>query len=353
MRDSMRRSISALFAGFLTILAALTIWAPVSLARDFTDSAGRRVTLPAKVERVFVAGPPASVILYTLAPETLLGWTRPLSDAEKAYIAPAYRDLPVTGRLAGQGSTANAEALLKLKPDMILDVGTIDPSYVSLAERMQTQTGIPYVLLDGSFAKTADSYRQLGELLGLQDRAAPFAAYAEETLNALRARTNAVPQGERPRVYYGRGANGLETGLAGSINLEVLESVGAVNVAAEAGRGGLTQVSLEQVLKWNPDVILALDGRFKQSALTDPSWSGIKAVQAKTIYVAPGLPFGWFDAPPSVNRLIGVRWLSRLLYPGVVSDDLAATTRDFYQRFYHVTLGDAQLATLMRDAVGP
>ena len=91
--------------------------------------------------------------------------------------------------------------------------------------------------MSGSTAgsRTPRIYRLLGEILGAKDRAVLLAQYADETLDGLRARIAAIPESERPRVYYGRGVNGLETGLAGSINLEVLERVGAVNVAAAAG----------------------------------------------------------------------------------------------------------------------
>src|SRR5262249_30938579 len=151
-------------------------------------------------------------------------------------------------------------------------------------------TRIPYLLLDGTLDKTPEVYRILGDLLGLKDRAAQLAQYADETLNELRARIASSPNNDRPRVYYGRGVNGLETGLAGSINLEVLERIGAVNVAAVAGTGGLTKVSIEQVLVWNPDVILALDPNFYRSVATDPLWT-VKAVRNKRIYLAPNLPY--------------------------------------------------------------
>jgi iron complex transport system substrate-binding protein len=156
-----------------------------------------------------------------------------------------YADLPVLGRLTGKGNTANIESVLAMKPDLILDVGSIDPTYISLADRVQQQTGIPYLLLDGSFAATAATYRQAGELLGDPDRGAQLADYAEQTLGNLQRMLAAIPGEQRPRVYYGRGPQGLETGLGGSINVEVLEAVGAVNVAAAAGKGSLATVSLE------------------------------------------------------------------------------------------------------------
>src|SRR5262249_60064617 len=113
------------------------------------------------------------------------------------------------------------------------------------------------LLFDGRLEATPQAYRQLGEILGVSDRAERLAQYADDTLNGLSARLASIPEAERPRVYYGRGSNGLETGLAGSINLEVLQRVGAENVAAAAGSGGLSQVSMEQVVGRHPDGVLA------------------------------------------------------------------------------------------------
>ena len=210
-------------------------------AQIVTDSAGRRVEFPQKISRITAAGPPASILLYTLAAEKMIGWVRTPSPSEKDFLVESVRELPEYGRLTGRGGTANLENVLKFKPELILDSGSIGATYISLANNVQELTKIPYVLLDGRFEDTPRIYRLLGEILGAKDRAELLAQYADETLNGLRARIAAIPESERPRVYYGRGVNGLETGLAGSINLEVLERVGAVNVAAAAGAGGPDQ----------------------------------------------------------------------------------------------------------------
>lgn len=336
-------------AAFLTGYQGLDAQAQ-SVPRNVTDSAGRPVELPQKITRVLAAGPPASVLLYTLAPEKMIGWVRTPSPAEKAFLAESVRELPEYGRLTGRGGTANLEVVIKFAPDLIIDVGSVGPTYVSLADNVQTQTKIPYILLDGRFENTPAIYRLLGDLLGVKDRAELLARYADETLNGLKQRIEAIPEAERPRVYYGRGANGLETGLAGSINLEVLERVGAVNVAAAAGKGGLTKVSMEQVLAWNPDVILALDPLFYRAVAADPLWSSVKAVRNKRVFLAPNLPYGWFDAPPGVNRLIGVRWLMSVLYPKQFPESLRDVTRDFYKLFYQIDLTEAQIEALLTSA---
>lgn len=338
----------------LVILSAMLTWlfAGIALAdpRVIVDDAGRKVELPDTINRVMAAGPPASVLLYALAPDKMVGWVREPSAAEKPFIAPAYRDLPAHGRLTGKGNTANLEAVLAMKPDLILDVGTIDDTYASLADRVQQQTGIPYILIDGRFANTADSLRKVGEILGDKQHGDVLASYAEKATERLNGVISAVPADKRPRVYYGRGPEGLETGLAGSINMEILAVAGAKNVAEAAGSGGLANVSLEQVLSWNPDVILTLDPKFQKSVLEDPLWASIAAVRDSRVYRAPTVPFGWFDSPPGINRIVGLAWLAKVLYPETTNIDLGSDVRDFYKLFYHVDLTDEQVNALLADS---
>jgi iron complex transport system substrate-binding protein len=319
---------------------AILLAAPRARAADITDAAGRTIEIPETVSRVFPAGPPAAILLYTLAPDLLLGWPRANRADECAFLLPDICTRPEIGRLTGRGNTANLESVLALKPDLILDVGSTSPTFVSLAARVQEQTKIPYALLDGQFAATASTYRSLGALTHRD--AEPLAAYTEETLTTIQVRVNRIPEAERPRVYYARGPRGLETGLGGSINVETIEFLGGRNVAAERG-GGLAVVSVEQVLAWNPDIIITIDRDFAANVRSDPQWAEVTAVRADRVHLSPKLPFGWVDFPPSVNRLIGLWWLAKILYPEHFSEDMRALTRDFYSRFYHVTPSDADI----------
>jgi len=315
-------------------------------AATIADGAGRAVVVPEKVTRVFPAGPPAAILLYTLAPDLLLGWPRAHGGPELEFLLPDVGRRPEIGRLTGRGNTANLEVVLSLKPELIVDAGSITETYVSLADRVQAQTGIAYALLDGRFDRIAESYRTLGSLIGRRQEADVLAAYAEETMRTVKSRVAAVPEDRRPRVYYARGPRGLETGLAGSINVETLEFLGARNVAA-ARRGGLATVSVEQVLAWNPEVIVTIDPDFAASVRRDPVWASVEAVRTGRVHLSPRLPFAWIDFPPSVNRLIGLWWLGKILYPALFPDDLRGKTRDFYVRFYHVTPNDAQIDRIL------
>ncbi len=205
--------------------------------------------MPDHVTRVFPAGPPAAIMLYTLAPELLIGWPRANRAEECEFMLPEICHRPEIGRLTGRGNTANLEVVLKLKPDLIVDVGSIRPTYIELAERVQAQTGIPYALLDGRFDQTASSYRKLGELVGRREAGETYARIADETIRTVTGRIAKIPRDKRPRVYYARGPRGLVTGLGGSINVETIELL--ANNVAGGTRGGLANVSIEQVLLWN------------------------------------------------------------------------------------------------------
>ena len=173
-----RRLLPVFLVAFLSLVAT-------AQARTIIDSAGRVVEIPDAVTRVFAAGPPASILVYALKPEALLGWPRALRDYEKPYIAEPYRELPETGRLTGRGGGANLERVLALKPDLIVDFGSVRDTYIDLANRVQAQTGFPYILVNGRFEETAASLRLVGEALGVPDRGEALAADVEATFAAV------------------------------------------------------------------------------------------------------------------------------------------------------------------------
>jgi len=339
-------------AGFYTVaaLGVLLLSGKVCSAetRVVVDSAGRRVEVPAKIERIFAAGAPAGVFIYMLTPEKLLNWNLPLSAEQRAYMPARYAELPALGRLTGRGNTASVETVLAARPDVILDYGTINPANVSLAERIQKQTGVPYLLFDGAFDRIAAVFKSAGTALAANEIAQQLSRYAETLLADVDKRLARVPAEKRPLVYYARGPRGMQTGLKGSINVESIERIGARNVAGERiGKGSLVTVSPEQLLMWNPETVITAEAAFAAIAVTDDVWKSIKAVRERRLYVAPEVPFPWLDSPPSVNRLIGLKWLGRVLYPEVFPEDLRAETRSFYSLFYNRAPDERQLNELL------
>ncbi len=342
------------FAAALALALAVMLPGMVSLAaaRMVTDSAGRSVEVPDTVRRVFSAGPPASTLLYVVAPETMVGWVRAPRADEKPFLLPATRELPELGRLTGRGNTLSLERLLVEKPDLIVDFGTINETYRSLADRVQTQTGIPYLLIDGRFANTPAALRLLGEVLGVPQRGAALAREAERIFASVDAVLAAVPEAQRPRVYLARGADGLESGSRGSINTEIIERAGAINVVEGLREGGgLVRVGAEQLIGFAPDTVITLDRQSRDSLASRPPWPQIPALAKGRVFVSPSLPFGFIDFPPSVNRLIGLSWLLHVFYPDKAPGDLRGEVAAFYRLFYQVDL-DAPALTRLLDG-GP
>ena len=298
------------------------------------------------MERVYAAGPPAGLLVFAIAPDKLTGWTRGMRPNEAQFFDEKYARLPELGRLTGRGNTANVEVVLKAKTDLIVDVGSTGATLASLASQVQEQTKIPYALFDGRIEATPAALRSLGKLMGNEAEAEKLAAWYENQLKDIKQRTTRISS--HPLVYYGRGSGGLQTGGKGSINVEVLEILGARNAAAEA-RAGLVTVSLEQVIVWNPEVILTTDPNYWKSIWDDPRWRSVKAVAAKRVYLSPHLPFGWFDFPPGANRLLGVWWAGRLLYPKEFDVDLRAKVVEFHRLFYHREPSAAQLDAMLNE----
>lgn len=193
----MRLMVLRLAAFFLLALASLACAAG---GRHVTDATWREIALPAEVKRVYAVGPPASVFVFAIAPEKLIGWTRAMRPDEAAFLPSQYANLPELGRLTGRGNTANVEVVLAAKPDLIVDAGSTAPTFVSLAQKVETQTGIPYLLLDGRLSETAKSFRALGEAVGEKARGDALADYVERMLAEIRNRIAKVSVTKRPRV---------------------------------------------------------------------------------------------------------------------------------------------------------
>lgn len=322
--------------------------------RTVTDMAGRQVEVPTQINRVYSAAPTGTILLYTLVPEKMVGWNYQLRKREGRFIEDRYKKLPNLGGWYSS-NTGNAEEIIKATPDIIIFYATTKEKDKKQADEIQKQLGIPVVMINGELTKLAEAYQFAGDLLGVPDKAKELGEYCQKSLADIqeRAGRNTNP---KVRVYYAEGDKGLETDPKDSPHTQVLNLVGGINVAeVELKQGkGLTQVSLEQIINWNPDVIISWDderGGYFSGILKDSKWKSIQAVQNKRVYQIPNSPFNWFDRPPSVNRILGLKWLGHLLYPDVYPYDMKQEAKEFYQKFYHYNLSDQEVQDLLADAM--
>lgn len=309
--------------------------------------AGQYGTLPKPqdVTSVLSAGNPADVLLLALAPDKLLGFAGFDMSLPKAEFFPdSLKKLPRLGRLAGRGSTLSLESIVKMNPSIIVDAGSVDATYLSNAERVSKQTGIAYVLLDGKLKDTPKQLRELGALLGVDERAEILASYAETMLMRANRYRQAHPNGMK--FYYARSADGLETGFYGSMHTEAVEFLGLQNAAHASGFNGVAKVSMEQILDWDPEIIITQDENFYKIVNESAIWKNVNAVKNSRIYFVPYQPFGWLDVPPSLNRLLGLRWLEAQIDPSAI-EGLRQDIKEFFQLFYHISLTEQQIDSLL------
>ena len=317
--------------------------------REITDMAGRKVTVPAaeNIESVFSAGPVAAIFLYMVAPDKLLGWNYELNDVEKSIILDKYQDLPNFG----MGDAVNYEAVIAANPTIAINSGKINDTMVSDCDALSESLGIPVVAVDNELNNSAEAFRFMGELLGVEDHAEELAQYAEQVFTDINALSD-IPEEKKVSVYFGNGEDSLETAPRGSQHAQILDAINAVNVAdLELGDGSRVQISAEQLLAWDPDVII-VNGEPKaditgasaaESILGNPDYASLKAVKNEAVYGTPNAPFSWIDRPNGPNRIVGIRWLSGLIYPEYLNFNVDEEVKEFFQLFYHVDLTEEEL----------
>ena len=325
--------------------------------QTITDDAGRKVTIPIKIKKCYYTSPIGMIMVYSLAPDKMAGWSMQLTDNEKKFIPAKYASLPFLGGLQMNGKI-NTEELVKVKPDVIFSVGpdAIDQTTVSTANKLQEQLKIPVIVIDNSDKKIDKAYALMGKILGAQDRAKKLAAYCTSTIKEVTAATKNIPKEKRVNVYYAEGPKGLQTEPTGSSHALVLDMVNANNVAKVQVKNGsgMSDVSMEQVLSWNPDVIISWGkdaGGASDLIKTSSDWKNINAVKDGKIYEIPNSPFNWFDRPPSVNRFLGLKWLAATLYPNNYKVNMVKEVKNFYSLFYHANISDNDAKALLKNSI--
>ena len=330
--------------------------------RKIVDHAGREVKVPTpgEIERVYFTSGLAEVFVFSLAPKLLAGTAISFSNQELDYLPGELANLPNMGSLSGNGEI-DREELLARDVQVVFSISGTDltASNISDAEKLQDQTGIPVVLVDGSFDKIATAYRFLGDVLGLKDRAEELATYLEKVYEDVHAAVGDLGDAEKTSVYYAEGPIGLQTEPDVSQHALAFEVAGARNVAAvSANQGlGMSNVSLEQVIAWNPEVIIAWDAVLRGGAdeiiRTKEAWASIKAVQDGRVYTMPNVPFAWLDRPPGVNRFIGIQWIANMLYPDLYDRDMVEAMQEFYQKVYWREISTDQALEILGNSYPP
>ena len=319
----------------------------------FTDSSGREVEVPANITRVAASGSFAQIVLFSLAPDMPVGVSNERSDSAKPYIAEKYRNLPVLGQFYGTGDL-NFEEIAAQDPQVIIDVGEAKSSIVEDMDGIMEQIGIPTVHIEASLDTMANAYRELGKLLNLENEAEKLALYCETALSRTNEIAGLAAQSGKTDLLYCLGADGLNVIASGSFHAEIIDlmsnNLAVVDDPSSKGTGN--PVDMEQLLNWDPDVIIFAPGSIYETVKGDSTWQSLSAIASNMYFEVPDNPYNWMGFPPSVNRYMGMVWLSQLLYPELANYDMLEETKIFFNLFYHCDLTDAQYNELVANSLG-
>lgn len=314
--------------------------------RIITDMAGRKVEIPVRIEGIFIGRHPVHA-LYAFDTAITVNNVFRYSETEKKYLKPSfYEGKPY--------ALENSEEIVRLAPDIILSSDFLTPDNIEQADNLQKKLQIPVVLMDNDILNYKNMLAFLGDLLDKKEKANELIAFIETYIDPTLEKAKTIPGEQKKRIYYAEGMKGLNTDPSGSVHSLLIDLTGGVNVAkTDILQGkGMTGVSLEQIYRWNPDMILVWSGNFDsmdsyREIRTSTAWQNLRAVKQNAVYQVPWQPFGWIDRPPGLNRIIGVAWLANLLYPDLFQYDMTAVTKEFFLKFYHYGMSDEEICEIL------
>lgn len=327
---------------------------PYTPTNSFIDSCEREVEISAKIEKIAPTGTSSQMILFPLCSDLFCGLADTPNENEKKFLPEEFCSLPVFGQFYGSKATLNMEALLSEKPDLIIDTGDQKSTHKEDMDMIGEQTGIPTVFVKATLSEYPTAYRTLGRILGRTEKAEKIASYIEDKLKFAEDLKSKIKDDEKVKVMLSVGADGLSVNAKGSVQSEILELCGIENaVVADkiSNKNGGTVLDMEQVYNINPDVIIFDDAGAYDMVKNDDQWNKLSAVQNGRYYEVPSVPYSFLSNPPSVNRIIGIMWLSKLLYPQYCDFVLEDEMKEYYSLFWGYDLTDNEAKEMLSKSI--
>ena len=329
----------------------LCLWSGLAQAdRTITDQLGRQVAIPDNVNRVIVLQHQTLDILVQLqSTDKIVGvldsWKKQLGP-EFARFSPALAAMPTPGDL----TSVNIEAVLALKPDVVfitnyapadmrrqLEQSHIPTVAISLRRDARNQADALNPSLDNedeSYTQgLKDGIRLIGDVVDRKGQAEKLIAAFEQPRENLGRKLASLSASQRKRVYMANPE--LTTYGSGKYTGLMMQHAGAMNVAA-ADIKGYKKVSMEDVLKWNPEVIFVQDRYPKvvDEIMSQPQWKHIDVVRNGRVYLMPEYAKAWGYPMPEAIAL-GETWMAKKLYPERFADtDMQVLADHYYSNFY-------------------
>lgn len=321
-----------LFGLISAVLAGLS----PAMALEITDQRGQKLIFNRQPQRVVTMPQPTASIYVVIdgKADRLVAMNPGSLSAIKgewlATLFPALTRLR-TDIVRGGQFAPNIETLLSLKPDVVFQWADQGPELTAPLERAGIRVFGEYY---GNQAKLEKTISAVGQLTGQEVKVAELLAKHHSVMAKLKARTNALPVGARPKVLYlQRFTHSLRPNGRGSYTDMYIHLAGGKNAAVGVGGTG-TDVTFEQVLSWAPEVILL--GTFDQAVPADlyknPKWASVPAVRDKRVYKMPVGGYRW--DPPNIESPLAWIWLARILHPNKSDISLKTEMASLYTLIY-------------------
>lgn len=328
-----------------------------------TDQAGNTVEVPNKITRVVIDQIPilsTYMSYFKGSAPYIVGYCGSFKDTiTKTVLNDIAPELMKSSDTVYAQSDLNIEEIMKLNPDVIL----YNANNASHAQILK-ESGIPSIGFATVGASTdadpIDRYQQWLELLedvfNEDGKMNDFKSAGNAIVADVEKRIAAVPQDKRPSaMILWKYSDGVpQVSGNGTFGTFWLKRLGVKDVVVDEAKG-FTQVNMEQVYRWDPD-ILFLDGPGLLSLRTadvienrvqGTDFSTLSAVKNKRVYDTTLGMWNWFTPNPDAPLVYA--WLACKTYPEVFADyPLEQTIKDYYQKWYGYTVTDADMAEMLQ-----
>ncbi len=319
--------------------------------KTITDAAGKKVTIPSNIKKIGDSWQAHNEVLCILG-----GGDKIVSTILTAKGRPwLYKVNPQMNNAVTSftADSVNSEELVKAKPDIV---------FMPLNDKSANKVsdlGIPVVQLNFTdFKSLKECVKLTGDILGEdgKKKADAYISYLDTKLNNITSITSKIPKDQRPKVLHVTSLSPLTVDGSNTIISAWIDTAGGVNAAAEV-KGNNKQVSMEQILKWNPDIIILSSNTLMKlnngkknidNLLNDPSWQKVNAVKTSKVYFNPDGAFYWDRY--SAEEALQIQWAAKTIHPDKFSSiDIIKETRNFYKTFLNYDLSEEEANKIIND----
>ena len=345
----MKKIFSSMFILFLFLFANIN-------AKTVTDLTGKKVTIKDNPTRIAIVPIPWASLTYLVDGDSskIIGMN---PSSKEAYDISILKDLApnmkkVNTAFVDSDFNISYEELALLKPDIVIVWDFQNDAIEKLAKLKIPAVAIKY----GTLENVQEGIKLLGDILNRQEKAQKLINYHKDTNKYLASKTKKLENIKRKKILYLINPQ-LTVSSGNSVTNIMIDMAGGENVAKDITTGGSwSKVTMEQIIKWNPDIIILsnfdkiLPEDIYNNKFEGQDWSKISAVKNKKVFKAPIGIYRW-DAPSAETPLM-IKWIAKVATPEVFNDyNIRKDIKDFYLEFFNYKLTDEQLNFILNSKV--